>query len=200
LAGISIYKRNQGQVTRSVTAIALAVIAASICYYVHQRLLTCVPTAKEVTKAVDRLSEDYELVKPYERNGVTVYGAGTVLTDEVRKAIVDASETPGASPKVTARPIKALSYAVHVQLGVPILLFAAAAVGIFCLVNHERFADFLIATESEMKKVSWSSRAELVGATIVVIVTVLIMAIYIFGVDSLVTAGLRWIGIFPSAA
>ncbi|HOI56276.1 MAG TPA: hypothetical protein PLP01_13580, partial [Phycisphaerae bacterium] len=149
MAGISIYKRNQGQVTRSVTAIALAVIVASICYYIHERLLTYVPTAKNVTEAVDRLNEDYELVKPYEHNGVTLYGAGTVLTDEARKAIIDAAQTPGASPKVTARRINALSYAVHVQLGVPILLFAAAAFGIFRLVNHERFADFLIATEAD---------------------------------------------------
>jgi len=198
LAGISIYKRNQGQVTRSVTAIALAVIVASICYYIHERLLTYVPTAKNVTEAVDRLNEDYELVKPYEHNGVTLYGAGTVLTDEARKAIIDAAQTPGASPKVTARRINALSYAVHVQLGVPILLFAAAAFGIFRLVNHERFADFLIATESEMKKVSWSSRAELVGSTIVVIVTVLVMAMYIFGVDTVLMTGLRWIGILAS--
>ena len=61
-------------------------IVASICYYIHERLLTYVPTAKNVTEAVDRLNEDYELVKPYEHNGVTLYGAGTVLTDEARKA------------------------------------------------------------------------------------------------------------------
>ncbi|NLX58365.1 MAG: preprotein translocase subunit SecE [Phycisphaerae bacterium] len=49
-----------------------------------------------------------------------------------------------------------------------------------------------------MKKVSWSSRAELVGSTIVVIVTVLVMAMYIFGVDTVLMTGLRWIGILAS--
>ena len=66
------------------------------------------------------------------------------------------------------------------------------------MVNGPRFADFLIATESEMKKVSWSSRAELVGSTVVVIVTVLILAAYIFGVDSMIAKGLSLLKVLPS--
>jgi preprotein translocase SecE subunit len=43
--------------------------------------------------------------------------------------------------------------------------------------------DFLVATETEMKKVSWSSRAELVGSTAVVIVTVFVLALFIYFAD-----------------
>lgn len=43
--------------------------------------------------------------------------------------------------------------------------------------------DFLIATESEMKKVTWSSRKEIWGATKVVIGMVVLIAVGLFVVD-----------------
>lgn len=44
---------------------------------------------------------------------------------------------------------------------------------------------FLGETRSELKKVAWPNRNELIGSTIVVIVTVIILAIYIGLVDLL---------------
>lgn len=43
--------------------------------------------------------------------------------------------------------------------------------------------DFFIATEGEMKKVSWSSRKEIIGSTQVVIVTLAVMGTLLFVVD-----------------
>lgn len=43
--------------------------------------------------------------------------------------------------------------------------------------------DFLVATEGEMKKVSWSTRREVIGSTKVVIVITLLMALLLFLVD-----------------
>ena len=43
--------------------------------------------------------------------------------------------------------------------------------------------DFFIATEGEMKKVSWSTLPEVVRSTKVVVVTVLVMAVFLFVVD-----------------
>jgi preprotein translocase subunit SecE len=71
-----------------------------------------------------------------------------------------------------------------VQFGIPVLLMAGVALLMFWIVNRPKSADFLIATEGEMKKVSWSSRKEVIGSTKVVIVTTLIMAVVLFGVDS----------------
>ena len=51
------------------------------------------------------------------------------------------------------------------------------------VVNSKRPADFMIATEGEMKKVSWSSKKEIIGSTKVVIVTLLIMGLILFLVD-----------------
>ncbi|MBS3820407.1 MAG: preprotein translocase subunit SecE [Planctomycetes bacterium] len=59
----------------------------------------------------------------------------------------------------------------------------AVATLVLWLVNRPRTADFLIATEGEMKKVSWSSRKEVIGSTKVVIVTTFILAAILFIVD-----------------
>ena len=82
-----------------------------------------------------------------------------------------------------------------VQYGVPSLLVAALGVLLFWMVNRPASADFLIATEGEMKKVSWSSRKEVVGSTKVVIVTTFIVAGILFGVDFLFAAIFHAMGI-----
>ena len=51
-------------------------------------------------------------------------------------------------------------------------------------VNVPPFADFLIATEAEMNKVSWSTRKRLVQDTIVVMATVLLMVLFFLVVDA----------------
>lgn len=42
---------------------------------------------------------------------------------------------------------------------------------------------FLTQTKVELKKVSWPNKNELIGSTIVVIITVIVMAVYIGLVD-----------------
>jgi preprotein translocase subunit SecE len=69
---------------------------------------------------------------------------------------------------------------------IPVVVLVAAAYGIFWAVGRNvRVVEFLVATEDEMKKVSWSSRREVWGATKVVIVTVLALAFLLFAVDVL---------------
>jgi preprotein translocase subunit SecE len=51
------------------------------------------------------------------------------------------------------------------------------------LINVPRFADFLIAVEAEMNKVSWPTRGELFRASLVVLVTIFILAVVLFGFD-----------------
>jgi len=82
-----------------------------------------------------------------------------------------------------------------VRYGIPTLLVLAMGLLMFWLVNRAKTADFLIATEGEVKKVSWSSRKEIVGSTKVVIVFTFILATILFVVD-LVFAGLfHWLNI-----
>lgn len=67
---------------------------------------------------------------------------------------------------------------------------AAAVLGIFAflawrLMNKPSHVDFLIATDSEMKKVNWTTRKELIGSTKVVIVFVILISAFLFLLDVL---------------
>ena len=53
------------------------------------------------------------------------------------------------------------------------------------VVNLPRFADFLIAVEAEMNKVSWPSRAELIRSSLVVMVTMFGLAGTLYAYDLL---------------
>ncbi len=63
-----------------------------------------------------------------------------------------------------------------VETMVPAGLFVTLALLIFWLVNKPSLANFLIAAEGEMKKVSWSSRQEIAVSTFIVIMVVISMA------------------------
>ena len=54
----------------------------------------------------------------------------------------------------------------------------------------KKFVDEVV---QEMKKVSWPTRAELRGSTMVVIVTVIIISIFIGLVDRVLSMGLGWV-------
>jgi preprotein translocase subunit SecE len=73
----------------------------------------------------------------------------------------------------------------------------AAGLGwlVYRTIQFPPFVDFLVATEAEMNKVSWTTKAELKRATAVVLTTVLLMAVYLFGVDWLWSTILQTIGI-----
>jgi preprotein translocase subunit SecE len=73
----------------------------------------------------------------------------------------------------------------------------AAGLGwlVYRTVQFPPFVDFLVATEAEMNKVSWTTKAELRRATAVVLTTVLLMAVYLFVVDWAWSTILQTIGI-----
>jgi len=68
--------------------------------------------------------------------------------------------------------------------GIPILLAVALGAAAWWLTFVNRpSSDFMIATEGEMKKVSWSTRREIIGSTKVVILFTVLLALYLFVVD-----------------
>jgi preprotein translocase subunit SecE len=68
-------------------------------------------------------------------------------------------------------------------LGVPGLLLLVGVWICYRIVNLPAFADFLIAVEAEMNKVSWPSRGELYRHSIVVLVVLFILSAVLFGYD-----------------
>ncbi|MCP4377653.1 MAG: preprotein translocase subunit SecE [bacterium] len=83
----------------------------------------------------------------------------------------------------------------YIRYGVPSLVVVLIGLLAFWMVNRPRSADFLIATEGEMKKVAWSGKKEVIGSTKVVIVTTLMIAMLLFGVDILFTVLFKKIGV-----
>ncbi len=79
--------------------------------------------------------------------------------------------------------------------GVPAAIGLVLAWATFRLLQFPPFVEFLIATEAEMNKVSWTSREDLKRATTVVLVTVALMAVFLFGVDWVWSYLLQLIGV-----
>jgi preprotein translocase subunit SecE len=77
-----------------------------------------------------------------------------------------------------------------------LLLFSAIGLWLaYRLVNVPKFADFMVAVEAEMKKVSWPTRKELWRASVVVIFVIFSMAAMLWVFDVAWTAIFKFIGI-----
>jgi preprotein translocase subunit SecE len=65
----------------------------------------------------------------------------------------------------------------------PGILLLASWWASYRIVNMPSFADFLIAVEAELNKVSWPTRSELFRASLVVLVCIIVLAIILFFFD-----------------
>jgi preprotein translocase SecE subunit len=84
-----------------------------------------------------------------------------------------------------------LIHKIHVT--VPLILSVLLLWIAWRVVNWPMFADFLIATEAEINKVSWTTRKRLFQDTIVVLVTTFILTAFLFLID------LLWIKLLSSS-
>ncbi len=84
-----------------------------------------------------------------------------------------------------------------VRYSVPVLLFGLTLWLAYRIVNVPTFAEFLIATEAEMNKVSWSTRRQLVQDTVVVLVFVVATTLFLLAVDLFWGWLLSAIGVLP---
>ena len=87
------------------------------------------------------------------------------------------------------------SFQTSVKFGIPgVILLIGMWIG-YRLVNYPPFADFLIAVEAEMNKVSWPTWRELSRSTIVVIVLIVGLTAVLFALDSIWVTLLSWMGV-----
>lgn len=89
------------------------------------------------------------------------------------------------------------SFALFAVLGFLIYIFVAGMeTGVRPLDNSgKRVVEFLIETQGELQKVSWPTKYELVGSTAVVIVSVVVIGIFVLGVDWFVSLIMGYIGV-----
>jgi len=76
-------------------------------------------------------------------------------------------------------------YSSHTRLLVDAIFLTVFALFFFRITNRPNVVDFLIATDSEMKKVNWTTKAELIGSTKVVILFMLFIMIYLLVCDTI---------------
>jgi preprotein translocase subunit SecE len=88
-----------------------------------------------------------------------------------------------------------IEYSPALRFGLPAVFLGTLGWVIFRIVHFPPFAEFLIATEAEMNKVSWTNKDDLIRATTVVLATVVLMTVFLFMVDTLWTFVLRMIGV-----
>jgi len=85
---------------------------------------------------------------------------------------------------------------------VPMVLIAASIWFAWRVVNFPGFADFLIATEAEINKVSWTPRKALIRDTLVVLSSLILITVFLFLIDIfwgwLLSREL--VGVLPTAA
>ena len=80
----------------------------------------------------------------------------------------------------TDQPVTVLTGA---KYSIPLLLMGLTMWVAYRAVNLPAFAEFLIATEAEMNKVSWTPRRRLAQDTAVVLITTAFMTLFLFFVD-----------------
>jgi preprotein translocase subunit SecE len=71
----------------------------------------------------------------------------------------------------------------NVIMGICAAFLAVYSLVVYWVMNKPTNADFLIATDSEMKKVNWTTKGELFGSTRVVILFLFFIAIFLFVAD-----------------
>lgn len=83
---------------------------------------------------------------------------------------------------------------------IPMILTALTVWFAWRAVNFPPFADFLIATEAEINKVSWSSRKSLIRDTIVVLVSLVLITLFLFVVDVFwgFLLSREWVSVLPT--
>jgi len=78
-------------------------------------------------------------------------------------------------------------------------LLIAWGVFVWYMMNKPTNADFLIATDSEMKKVNWTSKKELIGSTKVVIIFMFLIAFLLFAFDICFGYIFYWLDVLKSS-
>ena len=152
-------------------------------------------TFQEINKSVDP-DRFVKIIEPGSSKFHTdeVVDRGTYNEELRRLKKEEELEPQVAAPQPAAGKLeyRTLTLLPSVQFTIPLLMLAAGLWLAWRIVNVPAFADFLIATEAEMNKVSWTTQRRLIQDTLVVLVTVVLMAFYLFSMDVVWKSVLSW--------
>ncbi|MGC3969553.1 MAG: preprotein translocase subunit SecE [Pirellulales bacterium] len=84
---------------------------------------------------------------------------------------------------------------INVRYAIDAALVVTGLWSAFRLVNMPRFADFLISVESEMSKVSWPTRTDLIHTSSVVMFVIFGLAVILYAYDLVWQLLLKFLGV-----
>ena len=89
---------------------------------------------------------------------------------------------------------------VYIQGGIAVITVAICGlIGYHLIGRKPKLVEFMIATEGEMRKVNWSTRREVVGSTILVILLTLFIALFCQVADLGFSSFFQWAGVLDTA-
>lgn len=151
------YKRSLGIRVRRLTILGIIIIGGTGVWSLNNQ---------------GGISETWTLVMPFNVRSAPM----TLTTYE----FVNGVATPKSQTEVKENEALVM---VGARTGIIVLIILLSLWVGFRAVNVPTFAEFLIATEAEMNKVSWTTRRRLAQDTVVVLITTLIMTIFLLVVD-----------------
>ncbi len=148
----------------------------------------------------DKLTREYVRVgDPPHHQQLSSLTTGSLVTmaefDAAASSIKKEDEKPvKVPPFVAAGPVsyEPLTLLPALRYTLPLLILAVSGWLAWRVVNFPPFADFLIATEAELNKVSWTTKPRLIQDTIVVLVVTALLALFLFAMDQTWRVVLSW--------
>lgn len=115
---------------------------------------------------------------------------------DTRRIIVGDPANPSFRADVVGAASEPVFPQLYLQAGAAgtVILLGVLLIGWF-VGSSPKSADFLIATDSEMKKVNWSTYKQIKGSTIVVIVATFLIAGFLFVIDLGFSTFFKWIDV-----
>lgn len=208
-----LYKRNQGRLVRQLTAAGLAIVLYFGLWTLSQGpLANYVSTyqavnisyqAAEADESIDSTiqgiiaekgGEIHRQSLNLERREISarfptskMWVSNTELGEEAAKKIAEINKTLSdeyGSQLTISGAIAQSDRSGPIRLGIPIALAILGSWIVYRAVNYPPFADFLIAVEGEMGKVTWASKDELYRSTIVVVAAMFLLGLTLFLFDA----------------
>ena len=187
---VRIHNKDQARVSRMIAALALLALGvfaylelSSSGWLAGKNLITRFERGDSVKIKVDEFAG---------RSGEVEAVDGSVKPPKVTVKIFgvdDPVEFVSTDLSLDAKKVFGVLQTWGQVVGLAFLVACAAAAWI--LLNRQGIVTFMAAMETELRKVSWPTKDQVVGSSIVVIITMLVLAAYLFIVDTLLTLGVR---------
>jgi len=153
------------------------------------------------TAVVDSFTKGQARTGEVEVSNIQLQGDRSLVeADQVVVEDIMGQDSPFSArvPAGTAFGIPAFEV-IYVQAGIAGAVLLIGSLVTFIFVGAKRrTVDFLIATDGEMKKVNWSTRKEVQGSTVVVVIASFMLASGIFVVDYGFGAFFKLIGVLQT--